>query len=71
MKIIELRKISYKQAKKEIKEYFVRHHGEKIDAADIQERLQIDIVCVFGILDVLEAEGKIEEYYCYKSAGKK
>lgn len=70
MKVIELRKISYKQAKKEIREYFKKHHGEKIDASDIQENLQIDILDVIGILDVLEAEGKIKEYYCYKNKEK-
>ena len=67
MKTIKLRKISYEQAKKEIKEYFKNHHGKKIDAADIQENLHINICDAIGILDVLEAEGNIEEYYCYKN----
>lgn len=60
MKIIELRKISPKQAKKEIKEFFSKHHGETINAADIQEALNIDISLVFEIFNKLEKEGEIK-----------
>ena len=54
MKIIELRKISYKQAKKEIREYFEKHDGEALDAGNVQEDLRIDIADVLPILDELE-----------------
>ena len=57
---IVLKDISYGQAKKEIKEYFSKHHGEIIDAADIQEALNIDISMAIEILDDLECEGKIK-----------
>jgi len=57
---IVLKDISYGQAKKEIKEYFSKHHGEIIDAADIQEALNIDISLALEILDDLENEGKIK-----------
>ncbi len=57
---IVLKDITYGQAKKEIKEYFSKHHGENIDAADIQEALNIDISLALGILDDLEDEGKIK-----------
>ena len=57
---IVLKDIPYGQAKKEIKEYFSKHHGEIIDAADIQEALNIDISMVIEILDDLECEGKIK-----------
>ena len=61
MKIIELRKISYKQAKKEIREYFEKHDGEALDAGNVQEDLRIDIADVLPILDELEFEGEIED----------
>lgn len=57
---IVLKDISYEQAKKEIIEYFSKHHGENIDAADIQEALNIDISLAIEILDGLENEGKIK-----------
>ena len=57
---IVLKDITYGQAKKEIKEYFSKHHGEIIDAADIQEALNIDISMAIEILDDLECEGKIK-----------
>ena len=57
---IVLKDIPYGQAKKEIKEYFSKHHGEIIDAADIQEALNIDISMAIEILDDLECEGKIK-----------
>ena len=57
---IVLKDISYGLAKKEIKEYFSKHHGEIIDAADIQEALNIDISMAIEILDDLENEGKIK-----------
>jgi hypothetical protein len=57
---IVLKDISYGQAKEEIMVYFVAHHGENIDAADIQEVLNIDISLVLEILDELEHEGKIK-----------
>ena len=57
---IVLKDISYGRAKKEIREYFSKHHGENIDAADIQEALNIDISLALGILDDLEDEGKIK-----------
>ena len=57
---IVLKDISYGQAKEEIMVYFVAHHGENVDAADIQEILNIDISLVLEILDELEHEGKIK-----------
>lgn len=61
MKTIELRELSRKRAKKEIKEYFKKHHGEDFNAADIQEKLRIDIWDVIGILEELEKEGVVKE----------
>jgi len=57
---IVLKDISYGQAKKEIIDYFSMHHGENINAADIQEALNIDISLALEILDDLELEGKVK-----------
>ena len=67
MKTINLRKISYSQAKKEIKEYFEKYQGKKVDAGDIQENLHIDIIDAIEILEDLAREGKIKEYSSYKN----
>ena len=60
MKTIELRKLSGKKAKKEIREYFSKHHGETCDAGDIQAKLSINIEDVIGILKELEIEGVVK-----------
>lgn len=57
---IEIRAIPYDQAKKEIRQFFKDHHGEHFDAADIQERLGIDIVVAINVLETLREEGKIK-----------
>ncbi len=55
-----IRDITYRQAKKEIIKYFSDHHGENINAADIQESLHIDISLALEICDELERERKIK-----------
>lgn len=56
----ELRDVSYEDAKREIKQYFESHHGENIDAADVQEVLRIDIQMAIQICQELEREGQIK-----------
>jgi len=58
--VIELRDIPYEDAKAEIKQYFDAHHGEDIDASDIQLVLGIDIRMAIQICDELEQEGQIK-----------
>jgi hypothetical protein len=57
---IEIRNISYKNAKKEIALFFKKHHGDEIDAADIEEILGIEFEMAMQICDELEKEGKIK-----------
>jgi hypothetical protein len=57
---IHILDIPYEKAKGEIELYFRKHHGESIDASDIQEELGIDIFMAIDILDELENEGKIK-----------
>ena len=47
-------------AKDRIAAYFREHDGEEIDAADIGKALDIDIMTAIGLMDELEAEGKIK-----------
>jgi len=56
--VIELRYIDYEQAKDEIGKYFEDHHGETIDAADLQEALRIDIELAKAVCEELERESK-------------
>ncbi|MCK4486484.1 MAG: hypothetical protein KAU38_06970 [Desulfobacterales bacterium] len=58
--IVELRDISYDQAKQEIAKYFEAHHGENIDAADLQEALGIEIEIAIQVCEELEKEAKIK-----------
>ena len=60
-KDIEIRKITYRQAKKEIADFFKDHHGKELNAADIQENLGIDIEVAIKACDQLEKEGKIKQ----------
>jgi hypothetical protein len=60
-KDIEIRKIAYRQAKKEIADFFKDHHGKELNAADIQENLGIDIEVAIKACDQLEKEGKIKQ----------
>lgn len=57
---INIRDISYDQAKKEITEYFKAHHGETVDAADLEEYLGIDIEIAIQVCEELEKEGQIK-----------
>ena len=56
-----IRDIPYSQAKKEIVQFFKDHHGENIDAADIEESLGIEFSIAMTICEELEKEGKIKE----------
>ena len=58
---IQLRDISFRKAKTEIKKYFQKHHGENIDAAIIQEALGIEISLAMQVCEELENEGQIKE----------
>ena len=60
-KDIEIRRITYKKAKKEIADFFKNHHGKELNAADIQENLGIDIEVAMKACDELEKEGKIKQ----------
>lgn len=59
-RIIEIRDIDRDQAKREIRQYFSDHHGENIDAADLQEALGINVFLAAEICEELEQEGKIK-----------
>jgi len=58
---IEIREISFAQAKKEIRQYFKHHHGEDITAADLEDELGIDFELASEVCESLEKEGKIRE----------
>lgn len=58
--VFELREVSYEDAKREIKQYFEAHHGENIDAADLQEVLGIDIQMAIQICQDLDRDGQIK-----------
>lgn len=57
--VVELRDISYEDAKAEITQYFSDHHGQDLDADDIQDALRIDIDTVIQVCEELEQEGQI------------
>ena len=59
--IVNLRDIPYKQAKKEVKDYFEAHHGETIYSYNLVEDLKIDFDIVDKILGELEKEKQIKE----------
>jgi len=58
--VVELRDIPWAQAKEEIAEYFEAHHGENIDAADLQEALGIELSTAIQVCEELAEEGKIK-----------
>lgn len=57
--ILEIRDISYDQAKSEIRQFFLDHHGEEFTAADIEELLGVEFEMALAICEELENEGKI------------
>lgn len=57
---IEIRDITLKQAKREIKQFFSDHHGKYFDAADIQEALGINIDLAIKACEELKIEGAIK-----------
>ena len=59
--VIELRDISLKQAKMEIKGFFEKRHGEVLDAGHIMDALKIDYDLIDKALKELAYEGKISE----------
>jgi hypothetical protein len=58
--VLEIRDVPLDQAKKEIAAYFKEHHGEFVDAADLQDVLGIDIGTVIQACEELEEEGRIK-----------
>jgi hypothetical protein len=58
--ILEIREVSKKQAKKEIRKFFKDHHGEQIYPSDIMEALAIDYDLVYEICEELEKSGEIK-----------
>ena len=60
MDVINIRKISDEQAKKEIVKYLSHIHERCFDASNIQTDLSIDISQAITILDELERDGKIK-----------
>jgi hypothetical protein len=57
---LEIRDVPFDQAKEEIAAYFREHHGEVVDAADLQEALGIDIGTAIQACEELEDEGRIK-----------
>lgn len=57
---MEIRNISFGEAKKEIVQYFKEHHGEHLTAADLEEVLGIDFWLCEKICEKLTKEGKIK-----------
>ncbi|HEA68365.1 MAG TPA: hypothetical protein ENI07_16320 [Desulfobacterales bacterium] len=57
---LEIRNVSYGQAKKEIVRYFKEHHGEHLTAADLEEKLGIDFWLCDQVCEYLTKEGKIK-----------
>lgn len=57
---LEIRDVPFDQAKEEIAAYFKEHHGEVVDAADLQEALGIDIETAIQACEELEEEGRIK-----------
>lgn len=57
---LEIRDVPLYQAKEEIAAYFKEHHGEVVDAADLQEALGIDIGTAVQACEELEEEGSIK-----------
>ncbi len=56
---VELRDISYDQAKCEMADYFLKNDGREIGYEELIETLQLDPVRVVEICDELVREGKI------------
>lgn len=57
---LKIRDVSLDRAKEEIAAYFKEHHGEVVDAADLQEALGIDIGTAIEACEDLEEEGRIK-----------
>jgi hypothetical protein len=57
---LEIRDVPLDQAKEEIAAYFKEHHGEVVDAADLQEALGIDVGTAIQACEELEEEGRIK-----------
>ena len=57
---VEIKDVPFDQAKEKIATYFKEHHGETIDAADLQEALGIDIGTAIQACEELEEEGRIK-----------
>jgi len=57
IEVIELREVGYKQAKKEVLEYY-KHHGEAYPS-DAADDLQLDFKLVHKIVAELRKEGKL------------
>jgi len=58
MKVIDVRKVNYKQAKKEVLDFL--SENKEAYASDISESLRLDIDLIFKILKDLKKEGRIE-----------
>ena len=50
---------SLRDAKKAIKAYFEKHHGEPVDYTDLMDHLDIPLPIIVKACEVLEKEGKI------------
>ena len=61
MKTVEVREISYEQAKSEICLYFNDHHGEEISPSDIEMALGIDFEIASAICIELVNEEQIKK----------
>lgn len=61
IKIIEMREIDLKIARKDILNYLEKNKGVEIYPDEIMEDLGIDIEVVFKVLEELRKEGRIEE----------
>lgn len=56
---IEPKDVTFEEAKKQIMQYFLDHHGENIDYGDLMDVLNIHLSLIVEVCAELESEGKI------------
>jgi len=61
IKIIEMREIDLKTARRDVLDYLIKRKGTEIYPDEIMEDTGIDIEIVFKVLDELRKEGRVEE----------
>jgi hypothetical protein len=56
---IEPKDMAFGEAKKQIRQYFLDHHGENIDYGDLMDALNIRLSLIVDVCEQLEMEGEI------------